>query len=47
MRSTQREHRQPATLFATRLFWGVARCLALVWLAPALIFNVDWSGHGT
>jgi hypothetical protein len=32
---------------ASRLFWGVARCLALIWLAPALIYNVDWTGHGS
>jgi hypothetical protein len=32
---------------ATRLFWDVARVLALCWLAPALLFNVDWSGHGS
>jgi hypothetical protein len=26
---------------------GVARVAALAWLAPALLFNVDWTGHGT
>jgi hypothetical protein len=26
---------------------GVARCLAVLLLAPALIFNVDWTGHGS
>ena len=43
----QRGDRQPARGLATRFFWGVARLLALAWLAPALLFNVDWTGHGS
>src|SRR5262245_46823352 len=43
----QRGDKQPARHFATRFSWGVARVGALAWLAPALLFNVDWSGHGT
>lgn len=27
------------------MFLGLARVVALVWLAPALLFNVDWTGH--
>ena len=42
-----RGDKQPARGFATRLFWGVARGVAPIWMAPALIYNVDWSGHGT
>jgi hypothetical protein len=42
-----RGDKQPARRFATSLFVGVARGLALVWLSPALLFNVDWTGHGT
>jgi hypothetical protein len=42
-----RGDKQPARGFATRIFLGVARGLALIWLAPALSFNVDWTGHGT
>jgi hypothetical protein len=42
-----RGDKQPARGSATRFFLGVARCLALIWLAPALLFNVDWTGHGT
>ena len=42
-----RGDKQPAKGFATRLFLGVARGVALAWLAPALLFNVDWTGHGT
>ena len=42
-----RGDRQLARGFATRFFLGVARVAALVWLAPALLFNVDWTGHGT
>lgn len=33
--------------YATRILWGVARGVALVWLVPALLFNVDWTGHGS
>jgi hypothetical protein len=40
-----RGDRQPATHFAIRLFLGVARLATLTWLAPALLYNVDWSGH--
>ena len=29
---------------ASRLFWGVARGLAPVWIGPALVYNVDWTG---
>lgn len=36
-----------ARRFARLGFLGLARCLALVWLVPALLFNVDWKGHGT
>jgi hypothetical protein len=43
----QRGDRQPARHFARQVFLSLARILALVWLAPALLFNVDWSGHGT
>jgi hypothetical protein len=43
----QRGDKQPARRSATRFFRGVARLVALVWLAPALLFNVDWTGHGT
>jgi hypothetical protein len=43
----QRGDKQPAKGFATRFAMGVARCFALAWLAPALLFNVDWTGHGT
>jgi hypothetical protein len=35
----------PASRPATRLFWGVARCLALGALVPALYYNLDYS-HG-
>lgn len=37
---------RPARRFARHLFLGLARCLALVWLVPALVYNVDWTGHG-
>src|SRR5262245_29829566 len=43
----QRGDKQPARHFATRFSWGVARVGALAWLAPALLFNVDWTGHGS
>lgn len=36
--------RSPATRFARSALWGVARGLALIWLVPALLFNVDWTG---
>jgi hypothetical protein len=42
-----RGNMQPARGLATRRFWGVARGLALVWIGPALIYNVDWTGHGS
>ncbi len=32
---------------ARSVILGLARCLALVWLVPALLFNVDWTGHGS
>ena len=38
---------RPARSRATRIFWGVARVVALAWLLPALLFNVDWTGHGS
>ncbi len=43
----QRGDRQPVRHFARFLFLSLARCLALIWLAPALLFNIDWSGHGS
>lgn len=30
---------------ARRLFLGLARGLAIVWLVPALLFNVEWGEH--
>jgi hypothetical protein len=43
----QRGDKQLARGFASRFAVGVARCFALVWLGPALLFNVDWTGHGS
>lgn len=45
--STQRGDKQPARRVARHFGLGVARCLALIWLIPALLFNVDWTGHGS
>ena len=42
-----RGEKQPARHFARSLFQSLARCLALIWLAPAMLFNIDWSGHGS
>jgi hypothetical protein len=41
-----RTKRPPASHPATRHFWGLARGVALIWLVPAVVFNVDWSEHG-
>lgn len=34
-----------ASRAAATTAWGLARTLALIWLVPALLFNVDWTGH--
>lgn len=39
--------RRSARGIASLGFLGLARVLALVWMGPALIFNVDWTGHGS
>ena len=39
---TERPSARPA---ARRYFWALARALALVWLLPAVVFNLDWT-HG-
>jgi hypothetical protein len=31
--------------FARIALWFLARTLALIWLVPALVYNVDWTGH--
>jgi hypothetical protein len=33
--------------YAIRHHWCVVRVFALCWLLPAMLFNVDWTGHGS
>jgi hypothetical protein len=40
-------HKTAKGWLAIPLPLGVARAVALCWLAPALLFNVDWTGHGS
>lgn len=39
--------RRSARRGARSVILGLARCLALIWLVPAVLFNVDWTGHGS
>jgi hypothetical protein len=39
--------KRSARACAIRYLWCVVRVLALCWLLPAMLFNVDWTGHGS
>lgn len=45
MAQASRQH--SARVSASVAFRTLARGLALVWLLPALLFNIDWTGHAS